>query len=194
MKKTMAIVLTIVTIFAAGGILNSKSRVEASEFNLIDYLETHKVESYDEFEDLISTVSPDSIDTHPINSVTDFKINIDYDNQLVYVDLIVKPVVLASGVTNTASRNYYSSVGKKIFQISITGRFTYSSGSCSTTSASGSFSPATLSTWNSTPTISTGNTSSSVAYARISGTARSGANSINYSLTLYCNDNGHTYT
>lgn len=78
----------------------------------------------------------------------------------------------------------------KIFTISVTGKFRYSTGSCTTLSASGSFSKPFYSTWTSTPTISSGNLSPSVAYARISGTATSGSSSISYSLRLTCNDSG----
>lgn len=88
------------------------------------------------------------------------------------------------------SRDYYNDIGARIFTISITGRFSYYSGSCTTLSESGSFTKPFYSAWTSTPSITSGNNSANEAYARISGTASSGGNSIYYSLTLTCDDTG----
>ena len=159
-----------------------------TEFSLINYLETHEVQSYEEFETIISSVSPEDADE--IDSVKDFSISIDYDNKIVAVTTVEEALVRGNGVGDTASRSYYSDVGKKIFTISLTADFSYYTGHCSTISASGSYTRAYLSTWTSTPTISTGNFSPDVAYARISGTATSGSSSIYYSLTMTCDDTG----
>lgn len=173
-----------------GGWINPQIIDSESEFSLIKYLETHEVENYSDFEAVISAVSPESIDSIDSESVADFCINIDYENQIVSVLTDEEPIITSSGVSDTVSCSYYNDLGFKIFTISITGYFTYSSGWCYTSSASGSYTRASLSTWTSTPTISSGNFTSTVAYARISGTATSGSNNLNYSLTLTCDDDG----
>ena len=191
MKKILAIVLTIVVLCAMGGWSNPQDNNDETQFSLIQYLETHEIENYSEFEDLIASVSPESVED--IDSVSDFSINIDYDNQLVIVTTLEKSLVRSGSVSDTAYKSYYSDLGLKIFTVSVTGRFNYSTGYCSTASASGSFKREPLSTWTSTPTISTGNFSSTVAYARISGTATSGSSSTSYCLTMTCDDSGDLY-
>lgn len=190
MKKVLATLLTISTLLVTGGWTNPESCKNEAEFSLIDYLETHTVESYEEFEEVIRSVSPDSVSDIDPNSVAEFSISIDYENQIVAVTTIEEPVVTSTDTGNTVSCSYYNDLSIMIFTISVTGRFRYSSGMCVTISSSGSFSKPFLSTWASTPTISSGNNSATVAYARISGTATSGSSSINYSLTLTCNDSG----
>ena len=173
-----------------GGWTNPKSNADEDRCSLIDYLETHEVESYEEFQEVIRSVSPESVDDVDPDMVTDFSINIDYDNRIVSVTTIEQSDDTATENGKTASCSYYNDLYITIFTISVTGYFRYSPGYCTATSASGSFTKPFYSTWSSTPTISTGNISSSVAYARISGTATSGSSSINYSLTLTCNDSG----
>lgn len=190
MKKAVATLLTIATLFVMGGWTNPHSNKVENEFSLIDYLETHEIGSYSEFEAIIDSVSPESTRDSSSDSVTDFNVDIDYDNNIVSVVVVEEPVITSSGTGNTVSRSYYNDLGIKIFTISLTAYFHYSTGSVYTASASGSFSPAALSTWSSTPTISTGNYTSTLAYARISGTATSGSSSLNYSLTMTCDDTG----
>lgn len=191
MKKAMAILLTIAILCVTGGWSNPQRNEAEGGFNLIDYLETHKVESYEEFEAIISSVNPDQVEMIDPELVSDFSITIDYDNQIVSVLTIEESRSITSGVTDTASKSYYNNIGLKIFTISLTATFHYTTGSSSTASASGSFTPASMSTWTSTPTISMGNFTTTVAYARISGTATSGSSSLSYSLTMTCDDTGH---
>lgn len=190
MTKILAILLTIAVLCGRGSSSLPNGNESETEFSLINYIETHEVQSYEEFETIISSVSPEDADEIDSDSVKDFSISIDYDNKIVTVTTVEEALVRGNGVGDTASRSYYSDVGKKIFTISLTADFTYYTGYCSTTSASGSYTRAYLSTWTSTPTISSGNYSASVAYARISGTATSGLSSINYSLTMTCDDTG----
>ncbi len=193
MKKIFAILLTIAILCATGGWSNPQANKDKTQFSLIRYLETHEIENYSEFEALIASVSPESIEDIDSDSVSDFRINIDYENQLVIVTTLETPLVRSDSVGDTAYKSYYSDLGLKIFTVSVTGRFNYYTGYCSTSSASGSFNREPLSTWTSTPTISTGNFSSTVAYARISGTATSGSSSTSYCLTLTCDDSGDMY-
>lgn len=190
MKKILATLLTIAVLCVMGGWSNPQSNKVENEFSLIDYLETHEVESYAEFEAIIDSVSPESIGEIDSDSVIDFNVDIDYDNKIVSVVTIEAPIIISSGTGNTVSRSYYNDLGIKIFKISLTAYFHYTSGSVYTASASGSFSPTALSSWSSTPTISTGNYTSTLAYARISGTATNGSSSLNYSLTMTCDDTG----
>ena len=150
--------------------------------------------SYEEFIDVIQSVSPESVDEDiDFENISSFDIEIDYVNNVVSV-LTIEEVSndRSHGVTDSASKSYYNDIGFKIFTIKVQGTFSYITGSCTTISASGSFNRATLSTWTSTPTISSGNITTRKAYARISGTATSGSSSLSYSLTLTCDDSGNT--
>lgn len=192
MKKAVAIMLAFSVLGLMVGWTCPQKNEPESKFSLIDYLETHKVESYEEFEDIILSVNPDYIGHIDPESVSDFSIVIDYDSQIISVLTIEEPRSINGGLTDNASCSYFNNLGMKIFTISITATFHFTTGSCSTSSASGSFTPATSSSWTSTPTISTGNFTPSVAYARISGTATYGSSSMNYMLTLTCDDSGQT--
>ncbi len=168
-------------------------RADGTPFSLISYLETHEINDYGDFLDIIGTVSPESIveDDDP-SEVTYFDIDIDYDEMTVSVVTMGDGVYDRShGASNTASKSYYTDAGIKKFTIKVEGTFSYSTGYCNTTSASGSFIRAFLSTWTSTPTISSGHITTRKAYARISGTATSGSNTTSYSLTLTCDDSGN---
>ena len=94
------------------------------------------------------------------------------------------------GASNSVSRTYYSDVGAQIFKITVTGTFSYSTGTCTALSCGGSFTKPFYSTWTSTPSFTKGNINVSKAYARISGTATSGGSTKTYSLTLTCDDSG----
>ena len=173
-----------------GGGADPQHNDDPTDFNLISYLETHEVDSYEEFVDIIQTVSPESVDEET-DKITSFSIDIDYDNKIVSVTTIGEVSYdRLNGASNSASRSYYASSGTKIFTIKVSGTFGYTTGSCTTISASGSFTRPSGSTWISSPTISSGNITVRKAYARISGTATSGASSISYSLTLTCDDTG----
>lgn len=193
MKRIMAILLTIIALCVIGGASDPPNQDGQTGFDLISYLETHNVGSYEEFLDIIRSVSPESIDEDDDpEGVTYFDIEIDYTNMIVSVMTLREATYnRANGASNSVSRSYYASSGLKIFTIKVSGTFSYITGSCSTVSASGSYTRAFLSTWNSTPTISSGNITTSKAYARISGTATSGANSMTYALTLTCDDSGN---
>lgn len=193
MKKLFATLLTISTLFVMGG-YNSVSADEISDdFNLINYLETHEIDSYEEFIDIIEVVSPESIDENEDTSNIELcNIEIDYDSMTVSVLTMEESISgRAYGASNNATKSYYTSSGIKIFTIYIEGTFKYSSGSCSTISCSGNLTKPIYSLWTSTPTISSGNITTKKAYARISGTATSGASSVTYSLTLTCDDSGN---
>lgn len=193
MKKALVMLLTISVLFVMGGQHNSALQADEIGFSLIDYLETHDINSYEEFIDIIRTVSPGSVDEDddPEN-IAFFSIDIEYENMIVSVLTMNEASYDRSYVaSNSASKSYYSNNGLKIFTITIDGTFTYSSGSCNTTHASGSFTRAFLSTWTSTPTVLSGHITASKAYARISGTATNGINNTSYSLTLTCDDSGN---
>ena len=191
MKKALATLLTVSVLFVMGGWTSTRNNGTETDVSLIGYLETHEVDSYGEFIRVLETISSEPIDEEEdIGDVTSFSIDIDYDNMIVSVLTMSAASNNRTTATNTASKSYYTDSGIKIFTISVTGTFSYSTGSCTTTSASGSYKKAFLSLWNSTPTISSGNITTKKAYARISGTATSGSNSISYSLTLTCNDSG----
>ena len=103
MKKAVAILLTIAILCVMGGWSNPQRNEAEGGFSLIDYLETHKVESYEEFEAIISSVNPDQVEMIDPELVSDFCITIDYDNQIVSVLTIEESRSITSGVTDRTS-------------------------------------------------------------------------------------------
>lgn len=191
MRKTIATLLTITTLLVMGGWADPDYQNEKADFSLIEYLETHEINNYSDFSEIIDSVSPYASYENTIDpdSVTYFNIEIDYDDRTVSV-LTMEESSGRTTAYNEASKNYYNDSGVKIFTITVSGTFSYSSGSCSAVSCSGNYSKPFYSTWNSTPTITSGNISTKKAYVKIYGTARSGNNSKSYSLTLTCDDSG----
>lgn len=175
------------------GAANPRYQEGQKGFDLISYLETHEVGSYEEFIDIIRAVSPESIDENiDFDDISYFDIDIDYDEMSVAVVTMGTATYDRShGASNTASKSYYTSAGILKFTVNVEGHFSYTTGTCNTVSASGNFSKPFYSFWTSTPTISTGHITTSKAYARISGTAVSGSNTTAYSLTLTCDDSGN---
>ncbi len=175
-----------------GGQTDLPTQNSKTDFSLIEYLETHEVETYDEFTEVIQSVSPESVeDMNEATNVTSFNIEIDYEDRVVSVTTIGEVSMGRSqGASNSASKTYYSDIGVQIFRITVEGTFSYSSGRCSALSNGGSFSKPFYSTWSSTPSYTRGNISTSKAYVRTSGTATSSGSSRTYSLTLTCDDSG----
>jgi len=190
MKKLLASVLAVLMFCVVGAAAVPQDHDDQAVFDLISYLESHEVDSYEEFIGVINNVSPESVDKEK-EDISSFYIDIDYDNKVVSVTTMGEASYDRShGASNSVSRSYYSNSGMKIFTIKVNGTFSYTTGSCSTVSASGTYTRPALSTWTSTPTISSGNITTRKAYARISGTATSGSSSMSYSLTLTCDDTG----
>lgn len=192
MRRVLASVLTTVTLFVVGGQANPPIPDNGDDNRLIDYIESNEINSYEDFIDVIRVLSPESVDENEgISDIDSFNIDIDYDNMLVSV---ITERYISYGKSSSAgrgvSKSYYTSDGIIIFTVSVEGTFSYSSGTCTTTSARGSFSRTGVSLWSSTPLITSGNINAKIAYARISGTATSGSESVYYSLTLTCNDSG----
>ena len=176
-----------------GGAVNPQVQADEAEFSLISYLETHEIDSYEEFIDLIESVSPESVEKEEIDleDISYFDIEVDYENMIVSVLTMGEGSYDRShGASNSVSRTYYSDLGTKIFKITVSGTFSYSTGTCTALSSGGSFTKPFYSNWSSTPSFTKGNINTSKAYARISGTATSGGSTIAYSLTLTCDDSG----
>lgn len=192
MKRLLATLLTITSLFVTGGWSNPSDKDKESDFDLINYLETHEVSSYREFTDIIEKVSPELTNESGCElDVVSFDIEIDYDNRIVEVTTIfASSLVKAHGVYNNASKTYYSDVGTQIFKITVEGTFSYSTGACNVISKGGSFTKPAYSFWSSTPNITSGNINATKAYVKISGMASGAGISKTYSLTLTCNDSG----
>ena len=193
LKKVMATLLTVIMFCVIGGANVLSAQSDETEFSLIGYLETHEIDTYDEFMNVIRTFCPEYADPNDEpNNISYFHIDIDYDNMIVAVITMGEASHDRShGASNSASKSYYTDIGIKKFTITVEGTFSYVTGSCSTVSCSGNYSKPFYSTWTSTPTISSGNINARKAYARISGTATSGSDSTSYSLTLTCDDSGN---
>ena len=163
-------------------------------FSLIDYLETHEVTTYEEFIEVIEQYSPEPVneENEKLDDITYFHIDIDYEDRTVSVVTMGEVTYdRSSSASSSASKKYYNDLGAQIFMITVTGTFTYSSGSCTATQNGGSYTKPFYSTWSSTPSFTKGNITASKAYTRTSGTATSGGNTKTYSLTLTCDDSGH---
>ena len=194
MKKVLATLLTISTLSVMGGYSPNQEQIDGTDFSLIEYLETHEVESYSEFIDLVQTVHPDSADCYEYvpENISEFSIEIDYEDRTVSVLTVGEAVLDRYQVTSDeASLSYYNDSGAKIFTISVSGTFTYGSGYCNVVSRDGSFTKPSYSTWSSSPTITSGSITTSKAYVRIYGIATSGGHSKSYTLTLTCDSTGH---
>ncbi len=193
MRKLIATLLTISTLSVMGYSPNQE-QIDGTDFSLIEYLETHEVESYSEFIDLVQTVHPDSADCYEYvpENISEFSIEIDYDDRTVSVQIIGEPaLVRTQGASNSVSRSYYTDEGIKIFTVSVSGTFTYGTGYCNVISRDGSYTKPVYSTWNSSPTITSGSITTSKAYVRIYGIASSNGQSKSYTLTLTCDSTGH---
>lgn len=194
MKRVIAALLGTLVLFL-GGVCNASTINRTNDFDLIEYCETHEIQSREEFQSVLDYYVPQggSINTYdPVEGEEiSFEITIDYDNQTVSTKTVYLTDVTRGTKSGSASRDTYSSVGIKIYTVTVHGTFSYSSTNVSTTSASGSFTPAPLSLWTSSPVISSGKTNGK-AYARISGTATLlGGTTRSYSLTLTCDKNGN---
>ena len=80
--------------------------------------------SYEEFIDVIQSVSPESVDEDiDFENISSFDIEIDYVNNVVSV-LTIEEVSndRSHGVTDSASKSYYNDIGFKIFTIKVQGQ------------------------------------------------------------------------
>lgn len=190
MQKIIALLLTLSVLSGMGGLSDNSSSDRSDGFNLIEYLDTHKVQSLEEFQEVIELNTDYSVPEYSMDEISDYDIDIDYENNLVCVTTIGMSSS-KSDVSNSASKDYYTDIGSLIFSINVSGTFRYSYYSCTVLSKEGGYSRPAYSTWTSTPTIGSGNFSATEAYVGISGTAVSGGNSYNYSLILICDNSGN---
>ena len=192
MVKIIATALTIAVLSVMGGHSVAASPVNPGVFDLVEYIENHEIQSIEDFKEVIVTNTDYTAPDYNSEEISYFDISIDYDSYLVCVTTLGYPSISrGTEVSNSASKEYYSSSGAKIFTITVSGRFSYTSNSCNNISKSGGFSHPFYSFWTSTPSVTSGHINSTKAYARTSGTATSGGNSISYSLTLTCDNTGH---
>ena len=195
MVKTIATVLRITVLSVMGGLSAAPVSDNSTGFDLVKYIATHEIQSLEEFQEVIETNTDYTAPEYNTEEISYFDICIDYESYTVCVTTMgYQSNTRATEVSNSASKDYYSSSGAKIFTITVSGRFSYTSNSCTNISKSGGFSHPFYSLWTSTPSVTSGHINSTKAYARTSGTATSGGNSISYSLTLTCDNNGHFST
>ena len=194
MRKMLSLLLTGTIVLLYGGACCASEINRTDGFNLIDYCETHNIETRSEFQDILDYYAPqDDVDGFCDFSDEDevsFEIFIDYDEQTVSTITVYSGESTRGTRSGSAVQDVYSGVGILIYSVTVHGRFNYGSGSVSTISASGSFDPAYMSPWTSTPTISSGKEDGK-AYARISGTATWLGNTSSYCLTLTCDTSGN---
>ncbi len=193
MRKGIATILILTTINTIGGYTLYQDQADERSFSLIEYIETHDIDSYSDFIDVINTNTSYSYDEIDISDVEidSFNIEIDYDTHLVEVLVVSHTATRATGAHGEASKDYYSDAGTKVFTVNVSGDFSYSTGFCNVTSSSGSFTKPSYSTWTSSPTITSGHITTTKAYVRIYGIARTIGNSKSYTLTLTCDDSGN---
>ena len=194
MKRVFALLLGTLVLFL-GGVCNASTTNGTNNFDLIEYCETHEIQSREEFQAILDYYVPQGVSINTYDPIEgeeiSFDVIIDYDNQTVLTDTVYLTDITRGTKSGSASRDAYSSLGIKIYTITVHGSFSYTSTNVNTTSASGSFTPAPLSLWTSTPVISSGKINDK-AFERISGTASLiGGTTRNYSLTLTCDKNGN---
>ena len=195
MKRLLAAFLCGTFVCLYGGVCNS-SEINGSEpFNLIEYCESHEIQSEYEFQRVLETYidEPDnsSEDEYedPVTPVS-FELIIDYDNQFVITTSVYEFDSTRSTTSGYTSQKYYNNIGILVFEARVDATFSYNGSSCSTSSVTATFTPAPLSTWTSSPSASSG-MSGSRAYGRAYGTAVSGSHSKFYSVYLYCDKSGN---
>jgi len=190
MQKTIALVLTIGVLSGVGGVSDYPSSESSNDFNLVEYLDTHKIQSLEEFQEVIELNTDYSVPDYSMDDISDYDIDIDYDNNIVCVTT-VEISSSKTDISDSASKDYYNEFGALIFSIHVSGTFRYSYYSCTVLSKSGGYSKPAYSYWSSTPTIGSGNFSASEAYVGISGTAICGGDTYYYSLTMTCDNYGN---
>ena len=195
LRRIIAIWMSLAVILS----ISTSALASEKEFNLIDYLETHEVTTRAELIELLeeNTNSLVCVNTHTLTYVSDleeeevdFRVSIDYENQLVEVDTVYELATANSTRSGSATHETYSDLGVLLYTLTINGTFSYNASSCTNTARSGSYTKGSLSFWSSTPTISHGNITTTKAYARISGTATFLFDSSTYRLTLMCDTSG----
>lgn len=194
MRRLISLLLSGTIVLLCGGVCSASDINGTDDFDLIEYCETHQIQSKEEFQSVLDYYVPQGgqdDDPDPIEGEEiSFEIIIDYDYQTVTAVTLYEITGNRATKSGSVSADTYSSVGIKLFTVTTNGTFNYTSSNVNTTSASGSFTPATLSPWTSTPTISSGKVNGK-AYARTSGTATFLGSSISYSLTLTCDKSGN---
>ena len=156
-------------------------------------MNTHEILSYSDFisviEDNTYSYQGNMISLSSFDEIY-FDVYVDEQLETVEVDVIFEYTNQRGTKSGTASHDTYNSAGLLLYTVTVNGSFSYSSNSCSTTSATGSFNKPLTSLWSSNPSITKGNISNKKAYARISGTASFLNNTSTYRLTLYCDNTG----
>ncbi|GAB6110126.1 hypothetical protein [Fusibacter bizertensis] len=200
MKKNFIVALALMIIVSTFSIAfaDTPLKDQKQEFNLIEYLETNNVNSLDELESVILENTTDSdvmnsINTESVmsslsksNSVIEFYIDIDKENELVYVTEVTsseiqvpqssKSIIASTngivyGKAASAEKNVYSAVGMKVFTVKSEGDFHYDKSSyCKVVEAEGYFTSSFLSMWESSCWIDDRDLGST-AYVKTYGTA-----------------------
>ena len=197
MKRFIGVLVAITMLISMFG---NALCAEVEDFNLIEYLQINEVSSREELMSVISFECNSSVVgmcTYPqayacaLNEQeVSFNIEIDYDNQIVIVDTIYETNASTYTTSGRAFRDVCSSQGNLLFTIEVNGVFARTSQTVTATSVTGSFYRPAGSNWNSSPSLTKGFISRTKAYARISGVASTGSESMNYTLTLMCDTSG----
>ncbi len=190
MNKIFNCIISICLIIMMALILPIISFADENEkFDMIAYVENNNISTKEEFDEMLLAYT-NSIPEVNIGDLISFSVEIDYENCLVITTTVCELQSMRGSVTGSASKNYYSQNGNKIFEVTVEGTFSYGNTYCNPISVSGQFIPVLLSLWSSTPGCSMGNMSYSTAYCRTSGTATRLNQSVYYSVTLTCDHTG----
>lgn len=106
--------LTLATLSVTGGWTADQAEDTAGDFNLIKYLEGHEIQTPEEFQDVLETYTEYPVPDYSSENLSYFDIEIDYESNLVYVTTI-NTNLTRTDTSNSASRDYYSSIGALIF-------------------------------------------------------------------------------
>lgn len=195
MRKLFALLMGVVIICSNGAISNASDLGEDKTFNLIEYCETHEINSEGQLEAVLCqyagiTDPQESNGDVDQNTEVSFDLEIDYENQMVITTTVYETSNIRSTKSGHAEKKYRNAFGFEVFTVRVDGSFNYNGTTSSTSSATGTFTPAALSGWSSTPSTGTGK-SGGKAYARAYGTATNLTESQSYSVYLYCDKNGN---
>ena len=110
MRKTIAVLLTLVTLSVMGGWSVDPSSGNSTGFSLIEYIENNEVQSPEEFNKIIEVYTDYPSPEYSLDEISYFNVSIDYDNELVCVTTIEMSQSRATETSKKASKDYYNDI------------------------------------------------------------------------------------
>ena len=142
MRKLFALLMGVVIICSNGAISNASDLGEDKTFNLIEYCETHEINSEGQLEAVLCqyagiTDPQESNGDVDQNTEVSFDLEIDYENQMVITTTVYETSNIRSTKSGHAEKKYRNVFGFEVFTVRVDGSFNYNGTTSSTTSATG---------------------------------------------------------